>query len=148
MAEPKLHVMALTADLQVALRLIMENNLKIQIRFVLDQYELNREARNPVQSVQKLWNTIVKLFDNYEELTGSLASPQALRRTPSKLFTFSPYAMRYILQGINRFDPEYHGGLESDAITFVNSCYNDIKNLVETSLKHEYTLREIEGAKA
>ena len=140
MNAPTIHVMSLSPEYQLALRLILSNHFKLQVKFIMDYIIMNPQ----MTTVDKKWRYISSLFDMYEDISSNFPSPP--RITPNhktKMFMFKTLALTYMNSALKRFDPQDNAGLEEEAIQFIMPLYDDLKKLVEKSMKYEYTVDEI-----
>ena len=143
MSTPTVHVMSLSPEHQLALRLILNNHFKLQLKFMMEYLILNPQ----ISSVTKKWDYIKNLFDMYEDLTSNFPTPPRISPThKTRMFMFKTLALTYMKAALQKFDPEDNAGLEEEAIAFIMPMFDDIKKLVEKSMGYEYTLDEIRRA--
>lgn len=143
MSEVKtVHVMALSGEYQLTMRLLLAHQLKMQMRYVLDFLVLNPTFTN----VDKKFDSLVRAFETYEELCGSFPTPETLANTKIRMFAYNKLAMNHLKLAVERFKADDHNDMPVDALEFVQHNFDDLCKLIETSSQHEYTLDEIRKA--
>ena len=139
---PKVHIMALTPEHQLVLKLLLAHHFKLQMRYVLDFLALNPSFIN----VERKWTSLTRAFNSYEDISGSFPTPETISRSKIKLCAYNTLAVNYIRAAIERFKEDEHVGMEDDEISFILQNYDSIKTLVDTSALHAYTLEEVKRA--
>ena len=138
----KMHIMALTGEYQLALRLLLAHHFQMQLRYVLDFLVLNPTFTN----VSKKWSTLVSAFQAYEDLTHTYPTAETVAKARTRVFIYNTPAMNCLVSAVERFTKDSSESMPADAFSFISLHYDGLKSLIETSCKHMYTQDEIKRA--
>lgn len=140
--ETKFHVLGLSPRQQMMLRILLYNLYCGFIdKSMRDVYQTENDNTYKVKTQMAL-----STFERYNQVIDLLANRSTIAKAKSKLLTIAPVMMKNIMIAVHGFDQE-NCYLDKDDINYIKSGFNELHEKITESIKHTYTMSEIEKIK-
>jgi hypothetical protein len=143
MQQNLMHVVGLSAEEQVALKLILSNYTKMLVKaYMMDASKLDGDER----AVVERWRRVCYAFDTYDVITSTMPSLISYSNNGAKpqLFRFLPKGIKTVLQAIDAFDSNSNAGMEVEEVQVVEAVGALLREKFVESSKYYYTNEEIQ----
>lgn len=142
MPDDLMHVVTLSAEEQLTVKLLAQNFVKIVTK--LHMTDLLKSDND--KDLRDRWDRFCRTFDAYEELCHNMPTPYDMERAKTKLFNFSSRGMRQILKMFDTYNPAHTGNMETEAMQIIEANIDVLKTKMSESARYQYSANEVKAA--
>lgn len=143
MSDKKFHIAALVGHEQLVLKLLLKNMVKHKTKEIMSSVS---EDQDKYVKTEVKFKEFTRLFNSYDDLTGSLPNYQNLDRTKTKLFYFTEHGIDFMMEAFRIYRNENRYGLDFEDLNLIEDCIDKMEGLLNESRNHSYTSDEISKA--
>lgn len=142
--EEKIFVAGLQPQQQYALRLLLNNYLKIQMKMVMNHF-----LQHPTASeADKKWKRLRSMLDMYESMTYNYPVRETVHQHKAKLMFYNGATMKYIIASLEIFSPDPNEStLDDNEVQVVKKHAEKLDKLMRESLRCPCTADDIKRIK-
>lgn len=143
MSDRKFHIAALVNYEQLVLKILLKNMVKHKTKEIMLK---DSENQDKFLKTEVRFKEFTRLFNSYDDLTGSLPTYQSLEKTRTKLFYFTEQGIEFMLEAFNIYRANNKYGLDFEDLNLIESSIDRMEELLNESKNHSYTSDEISKA--
>ncbi|NBO99761.1 MAG: hypothetical protein EBU90_06495 [Proteobacteria bacterium] len=140
MSDKKFHVAAMVGHEQLVLKLLLKNMVKHKTKEIMSK--ITEDQDNYLKAEVK-FKEFSRLFNSYDDLTGSLPNYQNLDRTKTKLFYFTEHGIDFMLEAFRIYHDNFRYGLDFQDLQMIEESIERMEGLLNESRNYMYTSDEI-----
>lgn len=142
MSEKQYHVASMISHEQLVLKLLLKNMVKQKTKEIMHKLAGEKE---PIK-IELRYIDFTKIFNSFDDLSGSLPGYIGIEKVKTKLFYFSKHGLSFMMEAINLYDENKTEGFDSEDFQIIEEYFPQIKSLLDEANKYTYSADEISKA--
>jgi hypothetical protein len=135
-----MHIVALNPEEQLTVYLLFQIYLKLLTKMYM------QDLADGNVSSDTCWNKFCSIFDRYQDLTESMATPYTLENSRPKLYHFNEVGIKQILKIMEVYDPAKVQNMDVEAIQVIEHNIDALHKKISLAASFSYTQEEVKRA--